>query len=84
MEYQKIINLIHDTSNQPSKFRTRQQVEINDESEGRYDNSNIRFKASMIRSNLCDYSKAYIHVKRAIAVLNTAAAGAAVKNTDKK
>ena len=38
----------------------------------------------MIRSNLCDYSKAYIHVKRAIAVLNTAAAGAAVKNTDKK
>ena len=38
----------------------------------------------MIRSNLCDYSKAYIHVKRAIAVLNMAAAGAAVKNTDKK
>ena len=38
----------------------------------------------MIKSNLCDYSDAYIHVKGAIAVLNTAAAGAAVNNTDKK
>ena len=84
MEYQKIINLIHDTPNQPCKFRTRQQVEINEESKGTYDNSNIRFKASMIRSNLCGYSKACIHVKRAIAVPNTAAAGAAVNNTDKK
>ena len=38
----------------------------------------------MIRSNLCDYSKVYIHVKGVIAVLNTAALGAAVNNTDKK
>ena len=84
MKYKKTINLIHDTTNQPSKFRTRHQVETNDESKGRYDNSNIRFKASMIRSNLCDYSKVYIHVKGVIAVLNTAALGAAVNNTDKK
>ena len=34
MEYQKIVNLIDDTSNQPSKFRTRNWVEINDESRG--------------------------------------------------
>ena len=34
--------------------------EIIDESKGRYDNCNIRFKPSMIRSNLCDYSDAYI------------------------
>ena len=34
MEYQKIANLIDDTSNQPSKFRTRNWVEINDESRG--------------------------------------------------
>ena len=36
MEYQKIANLIDDTSNQPSKFRTRNLVEINDESRGAY------------------------------------------------
>ena len=35
MEYQKIANLIDDnTLNQPSKFRTRNWVEINDESRG--------------------------------------------------
>ena len=32
MEYQKIINLLDDTTNQPSKFRTRNWVEKNDES----------------------------------------------------
>ena len=56
MEHQKTINLLDDTTNQPSNFRTRNWVEINDESKGRYDNSNIRFKTSIIRSNLCDYS----------------------------
>ena len=44
MEYQKIINLLDDTTNQPFKFRTRNSVEINDESKGRYDDSNIRLK----------------------------------------
>ena len=34
MEYQKIINLLDDTTNQPSKVRTRRWVEINDESNG--------------------------------------------------
>ena len=56
MEYQKIINLLDNTANQPSKFRTRNWVEINNESKEKYDNSNIRFKTSVIRSNLCDYS----------------------------
>ena len=32
MEYQKMQNLIDDTSNQPSKFRTKKWVEINYES----------------------------------------------------
>ena len=36
MEYQKIANLIDDISNQPSKFRTKIWVEINDESRGAY------------------------------------------------
>ena len=34
MEYQKIINLLDNTSNQPSKFRTKNWVEISDESRG--------------------------------------------------
>ena len=53
MEYQKIINLLDDTTyNRPSKFRIRNWVEINDESRETYnDNSYIKFKTSMIRSN---------------------------------
>ena len=31
MEYQKIANLMDDASNQPSKFRAKNWVEINDE-----------------------------------------------------
>ena len=38
----------------------------------------------MIRSDLCDYSDAYILLKRNITVANTAAAGSAVNNTNKK
>ena len=63
MEYQKMINLLDDTTNQPSKSRTRNWVEINDESKGRYDNSNIRFKKCIRRSNLCDYSDAKFLLK---------------------
>ena len=48
MEYQKIINLLDNTMNQPSKFRTRNWVEINDELKGKYDNSKIRFKTIVI------------------------------------
>ena len=36
MEYQKIINLLENTPNQPSKFRTKSCVEVNDESSGTY------------------------------------------------
>ena len=39
MEYQKIINLLDDTANQPSKVRTRNWVEINDESRRRMYNA---------------------------------------------
>ena len=49
MEYQKIINRLDYTTNQPFEFITRNWVEINDDSKGRYDNSNIIFKTSMIR-----------------------------------
>ena len=71
MEYRKIINL---STNQPSKFRTRNLVEINDESRGTYDyNSDIKFKNSMIRSNICDYSDAHTHVKATSTVPDTEA-----------
>ena len=43
MEYQKIINLLDDATNQPSKFSTRKCVERNDESKGRYNNSKTKF-----------------------------------------
>ena len=53
MEYQKIANLIDDTPNQPSKFRTRNWIEINDESRGAYNvNSQIKFKTTMLRELL--------------------------------
>ena len=84
MGYQKIINPLGDTTNQPSTFKTRNWIKINDESKGRCNNSNIRFKTSMIRSNLCYYSDANILVKKTITVPNTAAAGAEVNNTNKK
>ena len=70
MEYQKIANLMDDdTLNQPSKVRTRNWVEINDESRGAYNvNSQIKFKTTMLKSSLCDYSDAYILVKGTITI----------------
>ena len=63
MENQKIINLLDNTQNEPSKLRTRNLKEINDESRGAYDKDNqIKFKTSMIRPNSCDYSNAYVLV----------------------
>ena len=66
MEYQKITNLLDSASNQPSKFRKRNWVEINDESRGTYTSNDIKFKATMLRSNLCDYADACILVKRTV------------------
>ena len=64
MEYQKIANLIDDASNQSTKFKTKNWVEINDESRGTYNvNSQTKFKTTMLKSSLCDYSDAYSLVK---------------------
>ena len=63
MEYQKTINLLENTPNQPSKFRTKSWVEVNDESRGTYNvNSQIKFKTLILKSSICDYSDAYILV----------------------
>ena len=64
MEYQNIINLLDNTSNQLSKLRTKNWFEINDQSRGVYNtNSDNRFKTRMLKSSLCDYSDAYILAK---------------------
>ena len=64
MEYQKISNLLDSASNKPCKFRTRNWVEINDDRRGAFSpNKQIRFKATMLRSSLCDYNDVYILVK---------------------
>ena len=85
MEYQKIANLIDYASNQLSKFKTKNWVEINDESRGKYNvNSQFKFKTTMLKSSLCDYGDAYILVKETITVNNTAAADADANNTNKK
>ena len=85
MEYQKIINLLDNASNQPSKFRTKKWVEISDESRGTYNtNTRIKSKTTMLKSSLCNYSDAYILVKGKVTVNNTAAADADANNTNKK
>ena len=85
MEYQKLINLLDNTSNQPVKFRTKTWVEKNDQSRGTYNtNSQIKFKTAMLKSSLCDYSDAYIIVKGNITVNNTAADDVAANNTNTK
>ena len=84
MEYQKIANLIDDASNQPSKFRTNNWVEINDESRGTYNvNSQIKFKTTMLKSSLRDCSDAYILVKRKIKITG-AGADAADRQADER
>ena len=85
MEYQKIANLLNGVSNQPSKFRTKNWVEINDKSRGVYTTgSDIKFKTTMLRSSLYDYADAYILVKGAITIAgardDAAARGADERN----
>ena len=63
MEYQKIISLLEKTPNQPSKFRRKNWVEINEDARGTYNTNNqIKFKTKMLKSFLCDYSDTYILV----------------------
>ena len=77
-------NLLHNTLNQPTIFKKRNQVEINDESQGEYEVNQIRFKTLMSRSSLCDYSKACILAEETVTTVNTATATAAANNFNKK
>ena len=67
MEYRKIIKLLDATSDNVPKFISKKWIKVYDQSgsaENRFKPSKqIRFKTSMLQSDLCDYSGAYIVVK---------------------
>ena len=59
MKHYKISKLLNDST--VSKYVAKNLVEVNDLSSGQYSiNKSIRFKTSMLRSDLCDYNDAYI------------------------
>ena len=64
MEYQKITNLLSSSSDEVPRFSTKKWIEVHDQSGEAYNtNKQIRFKRSTLRSDLCDFSDAYIVVK---------------------
>ena len=72
MENQKTTNLLGATIDEIPRFITKKWVKVYDQSgsaDDRYKpNKQIRFKKSMLRSDLCDYSDVYIVVKGTITV----------------
>ena len=75
--------MLDNTWNQPSKFRTKSGWNFDESIETYAVNKQIKFKTSILRSSLCDYSGTYILVKGKITVNNTVDAGAAANNTNK-
>ena len=75
--------MLESTSDNLSKFRTRNWVEINDESRENYANGDIKFKTTMLRSNLCDYADSYILVKGTITITG-AGDDAAARQADER
>ena len=66
MKFQKIVNFLDTTSDNKNlpTFVTKKWIEVYDQSEGNYNvNKEIRIKTLMLRSNLRDFSDAYIVVK---------------------
>ena len=71
MEFQKMVNFLDTTSDDKDlpRFVTKKWIDVYDQSEKNYSvNKEIRIKSSMLRSDLCDYSNAYIVLKRNITV----------------
>ena len=76
--------MLDNASNQRSNFRTKNWVEINDESRGGYTtDSDIKFKTTMVRSSLCDYADPYILVKGTITI-TSAGDDAAARRADER
>ena len=76
MEYQKITNLLGTIPNEMPRFITKKWVEVHDHSGDANDrykpNKPMRLKTSMLRSDLCDFSDAYIAVKGDITLTKAA------------
>ena len=71
MEFQKIINLLDITSDDKDlpRFVTKKWIEVYNQSEKNYNvYKEIKIKTPMLRSDLCDFSDAYIVVKGNITV----------------
>ena len=65
MEYQNITKLLDTTFPKVPRFITKKRIAVHDLSAGSYNiNKQTRFKIPMLRSDLCDFSDAYIVVKR--------------------
>ena len=79
MEYQNITNLLDTTSDNVPTFITKKCIEVHDQPGSAGDRYNpskqIRFKTSMLRSDLHDFSDAYIVVKGSITVTKTSGRG---------
>ena len=74
MEFQKIVNLLDATSDDKvlPRFVTKKWIKVHDQSGGKYNvNKEIRIKTPMLRSDICDFSDAYIVVKRTITVTDS-------------
>ena len=69
MEFNKINNLLGPAHDEVPRFITKKWIEVQSQSGNTYNTSRaIRFKTSMFRSDLCDYSDAYMWVKGTITV----------------
>ena len=87
MKYDKINNLLLSEDNgsgKLSKLVTREYVGVNSLSNTYNENKSIRFKTPMLRSNLCDYSDAFILVKGTITVTASGANNGANNIRDKR
>ena len=73
-EYQTILNFLENTNNQSLKFRTTNWLQVNyDMHETCITNSQIKFKITMLRLSLCDFSDRHILLKKAIAITGAGA-----------
>ena len=73
METHQIANILGDADNDYSKLATRKWYVINDQNnadygEGIENGTTVKFETQVIKSNICDYSDAYILVRRDITV----------------
>ena len=72
--------MLENTPDQQSKLKTKNWVEINDDSHGTYNTiSQIKFKTTMLKLSLCDYSDACRLVKGTITLVAEGAEAAAIE-----